>query len=465
MKKILYIISHGHTARGLLQTNLISKLNKNFEVNVICKSENYNSLISQVKSQGGVLHFIKILENKVNYFFTSIRSHINQDIRDNPALWEKHLKKIKGKNTSLKRKIFNKSLFLTGKLVRKHSYLIKIFKRIDNYFYSNSIASNFLQKLKPDLIISTRPVDDFEIYLLVAAKKLNINIAYYILSWDNITSKGFFPVDADKYLVWGKIMFNEVIEFYNPGKSNILLTGVTHFDIHHDVISGKKYDIKYLEEIGIDINKPYILFTMGASYFSPTEIDIVEFLANLVNQNKFGPDIQLVIRPHMANFMSSKSDVSWIDRLHKIKSERIILNFPKQKKDLLTWYMSDDDMLSFSNIINGASVVINSGSTVAIESIIHDKPTIITLFDFYPTLDFNSITRCGDYIHLKKLFSLNGCRLAKSKQELVNLVSVYLKNPKKDHEFRLQTIKEQVHKNDGKSTNRFVENIKNICNV
>ena len=381
MQKIVYIISHGHTARGALQTGLLGELSKAADVHVVAKPEAVEALRTTVESEGASIHVYDYSMDRSDEHRGILRSHVHQNIRKNPALWEKHLWRTRSNKNSLKRRLPNHLYYYLGAFLRVLPGARKAFTKMEAKGYFKPDAARILKEINPDIIISTRPVDEMEICLLEAARRLGIHRSIYILSWDNITSKGIFPVLGDSYLTWGPVMNQELKEYYNVQDSEIFNTGVAHFDIHARVREGVLKIPDLLQQMGLDSSKPYLFFTMSASYFAPNEIDIVEWLAKEVESNSFGDDMQLIVRPHMANLMANRSDQSWLGRLQKLPSKRVVLDLPDAENSLLTWYMKHDDMIKLSNLINRASVCLNSGSTIAIEAAYLNRPVVLTAFD------------------------------------------------------------------------------------
>ena len=391
-----------------------------------------------------------------------LRSHVHQNIKRNPALWEKHLQRTRNKKNSWKRRLLNHLHYWAGTVIRSVPWGKRKFNRWEQEGYYKPHAVELLDSLQLNAIISTRPVDEMEIYLLEAARRLNIHRIFYILSWDNITSKGIFPVLANSYLTWGPIMNEELQEYYGVSEGDMYFTGVTHFDVHAKLNDRSLGIPNLLSSIGLNDMKPYLFFTMSASYFAPNEIDIVEHLACQVEHNAFGEEMQLVVRPHMANLMADRSDQSWLKRLKALKSNRVVVDFPDSDNSLLTWYMAKDDMIRLSTLLHGATVCLNSGSTVAIEAIYLDRPVIITAFDTEHWPFWSSARRLRDYVHLQKLFSLGACLLVDDLQQMDEAIAEYISHPEMHAQARKRAIERECYRNDGGATERFVAHVNNI---
>lgn len=463
-KKLIYLISHGHTARGALQTNLLYKLKKaNIEVIVVAKIEN-EALKNLVEAQGSSIDYYVPKSGQWDGQRTIFRAFVHQNIRKNPALWEKHQRRVNGKKSSLKRQLLNHFYFLLGTTIRHVTPLKQAYYQLEKKIFYNPKAVSLLEMYKPDAVISTRPVDSMEAEILNAATRLGIHKIMYILSWDNITSKGIFSELADSYLTWGEVMNQELREYYGAKDQQLYISGVTHFDVHAQIKKQTQRKNTYVDQLGLDSAKPYLFFTMSASYFAPNEIDVIEWLAEKIERNSFGSEMQLIIRPHMQNLESTFSESSWIQRLTNLNSERVVVNWPNLNSDQLTWFMDSDEMVKLSSLLKGAAICLNSGSTVAIEACILDRPVILPMIDVVEKSDWESVKRVLKFKHIEKFVSFGAVEVAFDFDELNKAILRTLKNPDLLFLNRTKVVESECFKVDGKATDRFVENILLILN-
>ena len=465
---IAYIISHGFAARMLLQTDLLGKLRKKgFNVAVITPAKNDQNLLNYAAEND-----IEIVEyNPVSALWTGeyirLRKYIFEDIKKNPALWEKHLRDLNiAKQQSVLRLLKIKSFYLLHVIFQKLPFLRKLVAGFERRSLKDPVAANLLAQLDPRLLISTYPVNLPESRLLFAGNKApRVHTVIHLLSWDNITCKGFFPQLADNYISWGNIMKDEFMEYYKIAPGKIFNTGVPHFDLHKQSEGSLAYK-EILKQKGLDPEIPYILFALGAPYFSPTEIDIAEWLAKKVERKEFG-ELQLVLRPHPQNISDNAADTLLKERLKAMESSAVVIDWPKMlENSSLNWSMQLNDMLEFANLVEGCRVSINSGSTVSIDSLLHDKPVLQPLFDAVGNLPWwQSVTRVLDYTHCKKLINLEGVTVAHNFDEFEFEIKRHLDNPAYNLEKRQQARFQEVGVNDGRSTERVVSAIEAIINL
>ena len=120
--------------------------------------------------------------------------------------------------------------------------------------------------------------------------------------------------------------------------------------------------------------------------------------------------------------------------------------------------MKADDMPRLVNLLAGCSICLNSGSTFAIDGIIHDKPVILTLFDGEAEVPWHrSIVRYNDVIHMRKLIELGGLRVTSSYDELAETIKNYLADPTLDSEGRQRSRARECGEIDGQACTRIAK--------
>lgn len=449
MKKIdvCYIISHGFSMRMVTQTDLLGKLSKKgLNVAVICTDKSEPFLKSYCLNRK-----IEIFEfNETNKFknqaYLNKRKYFLEDIHKNPALLEKHKRAVlfnKSKNPL--KHIRPRYYFMIYKLIKFLPIIRERFIKNENRNISSKLAGELLNKIKPRKLISMYPVNSLESSLLSAGNKIDsIQTWIHLLSWDNISCKGRFPQLADKYMVWGDIMKEEFIEYYKIDKKSIFKCGVPHFDLYNQISESKVKDV--LDSLGIIESDSVLLYAMSSPRFAPREIEIVEWLADKLNNREFKKECILLVRPHPQNMTKSMGDISWLDRLDKLnRYDKVIVDYPKLNESKLEWSMELEDMKRLVACVKSSSVVINSGSTISIEALLSKKPVILTAFDGDNYLPYwISARRLIDYNHLAKLVSLGGVTVSKNFKEFQNSILDYLKNKDLRLKERNLTINRQI---------------------
>lgn len=425
---IAYIVSHGFAARMLVQTNLLGRLKESgFRVSLIV-SHAEDPVLQNYCSE----HGISLLEFQSRRWiwkshYGLYRSYFLEDLSVNPALYEKHHFEINRLQPRYKiLKVIPRLLWFFQKFFKKSTGLRKGFRWMEQIFLNDRQAKKILAAQNIDLLVSTYPVNVHEGILLHHAKKLKISTCIHLLSWDNITCKGHFYSTADWYLAWGPVMQSELRTYYGVSNDRIFVTGVPHFDLHEEMKTDE-HSLHRLHSIGVDGTKSFILFGMSSPRFVPHEIDIVEWLAEQIEADRFGPQLQLLIRPHPQNVQGGFADLRWLPRLEKLQSKRIHLMVPILAKSRIPWSMELNDMLLLSAALKHCLVCINSCSTLSIDALMSGKHNIAPMFDGSAVIPYwNAARRLLDYTHIKKFTSLGGTLVVSNYSELQAAIEKHL---------------------------------------
>jgi len=462
---VCYVLKDGFPARMVLHSEILPELReRNISVALVVPNA-HESLMRETAERHSVTLFEapNVHSRLTIEYEWLIRRYLFEDVLSNPSLRSWHLK-LKDMPEHPMRNQLRAAFYLTiNRLSLRSRAFRRFLQRIEKrLFLDNKEVGELIQTIRPKLLVSTYPVSILEAAFLHEAKKAGITTVSQLLSWDNITSKGRFSVVSDLFLTWGPIMSAELDEYYDVPASHIYECGVAHFDQHVDAVApGMSEEI--LTDIGLDPDAPYLFFGMSSPTVSPNEIEVVEWLANEVRSGAFGSDVQLVVRPHPQNIQGYTADETWLPRLRAIAGGPVAVDYPALEQSELAWNMKEDDLPRLVNLLAGSSIVLNSGSTLAIDGIIHDKPVILTLFDGGKELPWHrSIRRYREVIHMRKLIELGGLRVAGSYDELRRLVADYLADPRRDAHGRARTRELECGTVDGHACERIADVLANL---
>jgi hypothetical protein len=455
---ICFLIFHGFSARMILQSEVIPLLKQEgLSIAVIAPNADEEGMKETAKSLRIAVYKAPHLESFTAGEYAVLRSYIFEDIRHNPALWSKHIRRLKireGRNPW--RWIGPYIYYWIHLLAQRLPIIRKLFQKFEHSILFNTKAAELLDKINPGLVVSTYPINFSEATFMRVAQRQGRKTVIELLSWDNITSKGHFPTLADYFISWGPIMTQEVKEYYGFPTDRIFEVGVPHFDKHINIPTPQA-NAEHLKSLALDPKKPYLFFGMSAPIYCPHEIDIVEWIAQEVNKGTFG-DVQFVVRLHPQNVHNYTADNMWLLRLEKMKSERVAVDYPILEQSQLLWNMHQYDLVKLVNLIAGCAVSLNSGSTLAVESLIHNKPIILPCFDAgFDVPWYKSIVRCANYIHIQKFLELGGTKVVHSFDELKSQIQDALANPSLEGDKRKYALGQECGICDGKASFRAAE--------
>lgn len=457
-KKIVYLVSHGFAARMLTQTHLMGRLSANgHSLSLICPDANDPVLKSYCREWN-----INLLSFKSNKYiwksnYSLYRSYFLEDIRSNQALYEKHYyESHRMKSRFFFLKFMPRLLMAVHVLFKKFPILRSLYSGLEKQLLKDRKAVALLNKLAPDLVISTYPANIHEGVLLFNASRNKIPTIIHLLSWDNISSKGRFYTMADHYIVWGPIMRKELQQYYPIQNKSIFECGVPHFDLHHQIKTDPNCD-QYIRDTGIQTEKPYLLFGMSSPRFVPNEIEIVENLAAKIENDYFGPDLQMLIRPHPQNVQGGMADMSWLPRLKKLESQRVHIFYPLLVESKMPWSMERIDMKKLAAVLSNCLVCINSCSTLSIDALMAGKSSIAPMFDGSQSLPYwSSAKRLLKYIHIEQLVQLKGIEVAENYETLDHFIKLYQMNPTERYQTARNAKIQECGEDDGMATEKVV---------
>lgn len=456
---ICYILSHGFASRMVTQTDLLGRLQRaGKSVAVICP-DSTDPVLSKYCEERGIR--IAQFEARTSFFtedYMFKRRYFLEDIESNPALWEKHLSATRYYPARHPlRRLRSYWYYLMYRLNRYLPGIRQRFIAKEKRYLHSTEAEALLRDLQPRKLVSTYPVTLAEAVLLhYGNKNPQVETWIHLLSWDNITCKGRFVESAEQYIAWGDVMRDEFQAHYDIPAERIHVCGVPHFDVHRqEAVRERLPDV--VGVLGIRTDRPYLLFAMSSPRFAPNEIDVVEWLAKAVSGGAFG-DVQLIVRPHPQNVSGNMADASWLPRLQKLgKVPGVAVALPRLVSSRLRWSMEEQDMYELAAMLSGAAIVLNSGSTMSIDALMHGKPVLITAFDADRQRDYwDSARRLMDYPHLRTLERLGGVDVCSDFAQCEASIRQKLADPAHGAERRRQALLAECFSDDGRATERVV---------
>ena len=235
------------------------------------------------------------------------------------------------------------------------------------------------REIRPDLVFNGSHIHGLAGELpLRVAKRMGIPTAGFIFSWDNLTSRSRIFVPYDHYLVWHEGMKRQLLEIYPRVKrESVIVTGTPQFDFH------LRKDLELPREdlcrrIGIDPDRPFILYTTGISNHFYEEHLHVETVIRLLDELSRDPDFplpkpQLVVRTYVKG--TSPEMLALAERGTPDVVFPPVLWEPRWQTPQF------EDLKIYSNLLRHCAVGINAASTVSLELLVFDKPVLNLDFD------------------------------------------------------------------------------------
>jgi len=297
-----------------------------------------------------------------------------------------------------------------------------------------------LERERPDVVFCTHQRASSAVPAMLAARSLGISTATFIYSWDNLP-KGRMAVHADHFLVWSEFMRQQLLHYYpEVQEQQIHVVGTPQFE-HYFNRSLVQPRERFLQNLGLDPQRPVVCFSGDDLTTSPHD---PEYLADLAEGLRTLPTDQ---RPQI---LFRRCPVDTTDRYRRVieKYPEIVVSVPLWTSDADgDWSKSIptiDDIALLVNVVYHSDVVVNLGSTMAMDFAILNKPAIYIAYDPKSVNGFWSIHNTYRLPHLRCVHELQPILWARAPGELGNLVVRALSQPEEKSEARQAWLDQQV---------------------
>lgn len=318
-----------------------------------------------------------------------------------------------------------------------------------------STCGEILRRHAPDLVVLSRVFNFSADYpLLKAAVQQQIPTIALVSSWDNLTTKGFFPFGVDEIAVWNEVMRQEAIDLFDFPTDKIHVLGVPRFD-HCFRRTHVGDRATFLRSLGLDPAKKTITYTTAnrglldnpAVGISP-EVEIIRFLAEQAARNTWGEPVQVLARLHPLADLADYRSLT--------ESEHLRLYHPGRATSFRDRLLDVREEEVLVNTLVHSDVVLNIASTITIDAAIFDTPVVCVAFDWFgDNQPFRySVKRFYNQDHYKKIATTGGYRAVTDPDDLIRSVQSYLADPELDRGGRAEIVRQQCHFSDGRSAER-----------
>jgi hypothetical protein len=336
--------------------------------------------------------------------------------------------------------------------------LRRAYMRLEERLFPGGEFDALLTKHCPRLVVTGTPgFNALDAHLLRAAKRLAIPTATVMLSWDNLTSKGYMNGLPDHLLVWSDLMAAEAVQFHDYPRDRILWTGAAQFDVYH--AHRTNFDRQaWRRARGIADDTCLVMYGTINPAILPHEFAIVRQLADALRWGVGSRRTHLWIRLHPQTIKGPFKQS--IEPYRTLASLDITVEEPPVQSSVLHWDLPREDALHLANLLTASDVVVSPGSTLMIDAACTDTPTVTVLFDGPKAVPAElSVQRFAKYTHYEKLLSTGGVALARDVEECSRLIGSYRANPDLHREGRAAVVRQQLRTLDGRAGRRTAETL------
>jgi hypothetical protein len=440
-KKVWVLIQSGYSARNFILSGFLENPSFDFSVwsdqDYIEQYQLNNEFIRLPEyDYNAKVNFLQKIKNRAEIYY-NVKKTKNKNYRS----YLIGLKKNKGIKSNARKQFIHRiaKFYANERGIQKLD--LPFYKEIRKTNYYSS-SKEQLSKAKPDIVFCTHQRASVAVAPVLAARDLGIRTICFVHSWDNVP-KGVQLVKADQYFVWSDYMKNEMLFHYPFIESkDILVTGTPQFAVYfQDQFRLKKEE--FLKEFNLNPDNKYILFSGNDKTSSPNDPVYLSHVCAAVRKinEQHNDTYRIVFRPNPIdrNDDFDKTLNDNIDILKELKPE---------------WFGAEDfrwnqggpnekDITLLMNSILHVELVINVGSTMAIDAAILGKATCWINYEVENEFDW-SLKRAYQYIHFKIIDGIQPVFRFNSKEEIQPVLEKALKHPEETLDDRKKWIEKVV---------------------
>lgn len=458
-KRLLVTISISFSIRYIIRTGLLKKL-KEFCDPVLAFTWNEVKLIEELKMQGFEVHIIPEAKcapayndarKKIDYWFNKYQLK-----SPSTKIQQQYLKHIQPAQTSLlskSRRLYNEGKsFIPGNTKRLFAIEEELLLSHTNF----DIIKDWLDSLHIDAAFSVTPFHKQEDILLRACKLSGKKMFTAILSFDNLTKRGWIPVLYDAYMLWNNKNQEELLRIY-PDSANktIAITGAPQFDFYFN----KEYvfpksEWKKLSGLPDDDRK-IILYAGGPESLFPQEPQYLKSILDAIHAKNIPGDPIILFRCH---------PIDHIRRWQTAIGQNPNLFYDESwtgKNDLFSTDIKENDIRKLCSTLAYTNVHINICSTMAVDGSAFHKTQVWPAFVENDKVGTKYLQRMYQQEHFQSLVFIMKNALAFSKEEMIKKVEDALTKPYADKEQADLILKSVITFTDGKSMERVARVLQN----
>lgn len=429
--KFLLLLPDGIGLRNFILTRFVSLLLEKGEVIVWHALPEHTIQPYQQDSVSRVVWYSlpRHREGQLPFLFRRAKLIAQLHWQDEPGT-EVVLKQVVGKGKGLLRWRNQLAETLAKVCGRSHRGILWLDRNHARFVESQSYFKKYVEFLKkeaPDIIFCSHQRSEKAVPAMLAARKLGIPTATFIYSWDNLP-KGRMAVHADYFLVWSGHMREELFQYYpDVTPARVFVVGTPQFEhyFNPNVIEPRE---SFLLRYGFDPRRPVVCFSGDDIATSPHDPDYLEDLAVALRFFPVDKRPQILFRRTPTDISGRYASV--LRRYPEIISiEPAWINLADN--DWTKVIPTPEDVRLLVNTVRHSDLVVNVGSTMALDFAINHKPAIYLA---YPPASWQmgdpwSIEQVYRFPHFNHIGQFNPVYWARSREELPALIQECLSSP------------------------------------
>lgn len=317
---------------------------------------------------------------------------------------------------------------------------------------------NLLRQIKPDAGFCLTPYHREEEIILRAAAMRHIPLCISILSFDNLTTRGWMSLIFDHYLVWNRYNQAELLRGYpdiNPDR--IKIVGPAQFDFYWNDQFFWTEEV-WRQQLNLPKERPVLLYAGNIGFHVPHEPEIVRQIDEAITCGAipFNPIILLRLHPmdspeRWRPLLACSQNIVYGEAFETDQSRAASQDFRIIKMGTV----SETDVIKLSSTLRYSQVHINVCSTMSLEGAVFDRPQIGPAYDDTPGRKYDHLMR-EHYLkeHFAPIVNSGGVDIVYSRNQMIQTIAEALADPAKKSSQRRHMLKEVCSYIEGQCTQR-----------
>jgi CDP-glycerol glycerophosphotransferase (TagB/SpsB family) len=447
------------SVRYILRTGLLDRLREVAEP-VILLGWRDDELEGELKKAGVEVH--TLIERRMGKRYDRIRSWINvlhkkRLATSSETVWERRADLERSAYGRLRRrarkKVFHTAFSIPGSSEWLHRRERELWQTDTNV---KEVRAQ-IDQLRPDAAFSLTPFLPNEEMALRVCEERGMPLCTSILSFDNITTRGWWAVRFDRYMVWNHYNAAELRRSYPEiSASDIEIVGAPQFDFYWNPAFCWT-EAEWRRQLSLPPDRPVILFAGGYFFCAPHEPRFLQQIDEAIDRGEIPENPVILFRNHPIDPIER-----WLPILKQAK--HIVYDDPFPKGRIRGHSnMPARDIQKLASCLLHSRVHVNIASTMAVDGAIFDRPQIAPAYDDTQSRKYEQTSRdLYSQEHYLPITRSGGLEIVHSKDELVQAVRSALEDPSRLAEERKRLVREICTFDDGRATDRVARAVRSF---
>ena len=416
--KILLLFPDGVGIRNYLYSNTFTNVNEelvlfhNFDPETVTAIKKNAAIEGEIAIPG---YKESVKEKFLRELICLSRLYYNHEQMKNPTL----LTNWNWNQKTFSKKIFYKTIEYIAPFFKKYSRILKLERKYQNALRQNPFYDEvkaILKKEQPSIVFCSHQRALKAATIFAAASDLGISTTTVIYSWDNLP-KARLALRADNYLVWSDHMKKELNIYYpeiSPDK--ISVTGTPQFEFYEKSENIIEKEIFYKRH-NLDPNRKIICFSGDDLKTSPDDPSYLKDLAQEIIKANLQHQYQILLRRCPVDFSGRFDEV--VNEFKDLIKEASPLWYFSKSKEWNAVYPSFDDVKLLVSTAFYSDIVVNVGSTMALDFWMFNKPCVFINYDQQNKKEEDwSVKTIYEFQHFKSMTNQKAVIWLNSKEEI-----------------------------------------------